>query len=80
MIVTTSIGSTCSLERATDDNANPSTTQQQVVAAMSTISSTEPDGRTLPRPGKPLPRYTISTMITDCTMPAAQNMTIFAAR
>mgnify|MGYP000928285863 CR=1 FL=1 len=34
MIVTTSIGSTCSFERATDDNASPTSTQVQVVTAI----------------------------------------------
>ncbi len=80
MIVTTSIGITCSFERATDDNANPTRTQEQVVTAMSTINSTEPEGITLPRPGKPLPTNTIITMITDCTIAAAQKTTIFAVR
>ena len=80
MTVTTSSGITCSPDRATADKARPTTTQAHVVRAMSTTSSTLPEGITLPAPGLPLPIRTTRTSTNDCTIAAAQNTTIFAVR
>ncbi|CNN21648.1 Uncharacterised protein [Mycobacterium tuberculosis] len=59
----------CSLDRASDDNNNPSIAEATVVAAMSTKSSNSGwPSATAPRVGPPLPRIAMTVTIADWTM------------